>query len=134
MSKHYLVQIFHGMAAKSLQLRRFNLIRFDHPSKKKRHEVCIYCWNFLSLKLINIQYLNEYITLAINIRVKRGNFTFLCMSPNHCEYHFENFWNNSELTIDTISVANLFLTVCTGDFKAKFNNWYTSENNNFWRP
>ena len=44
------------------------------------------------------------------------------MSPNHCEYHFENFWNNFELTIDNISVANLFLTVCTGDFKAKFNN------------
>ena len=42
----------------NLQLPKLDLIRADHPFNTKRGGVCIYYWNFLPLKLINIRYLN----------------------------------------------------------------------------
>ena len=43
----------------NLQLPGFDLILTDHQSNTKRGGVCIYYRNFLTLKLINIHYLNE---------------------------------------------------------------------------
>ena len=58
----------------NLQLPGFDLIRApDHPSNTKRGGVCIYYWNFLPLKLININYLNECITFEIKLAT-----LFLC--------------------------------------------------------
>ena len=66
----------------NLQLPGFDLIRADHPSNTKRGGVCIYYWNFLTLKLINIHYLNECITFEIKLGHKICNFVSLYRSPN----------------------------------------------------
>ena len=52
---------------KNFQLRGFDLIKADHRSNTKRGGVCIYYRNFLPLKLINIHYLNECITVKIKL-------------------------------------------------------------------
>ena len=59
----------------NLQLPGFDFIRApDHPSNTKRGRVCIYYRNFLPLKLININYLNECITFEIKLGDKISNF------------------------------------------------------------
>ena len=55
------------------------------------------------------------------------NFVSLYRCPNQCEYDFENFCNNFELTVDAVSATNPFLIVAIDDFNAKSSNWYTGD-------
>ena len=87
----------------NLQLPGFDLMKADHPSNTKRGGVCICYRNFLPLKLINIHYLNECITFEVKLGDKICNFVSLCRSPNQSEDDFENFCNNFELTLLTVS-------------------------------
>ena len=105
------------------------MIRADHPSNTKGGGVYIYYWNFLTLKLINIHYLNECITFEIKLGDKICNFVSLYRSPNQSEDDFENFCNNFELTLDAVSATNPFLIVTIGDFNTKSSNWYTGDTN-----
>ena len=111
----------------NLQLPGFDLIRADHPSNTKRGGVCIYYRNFLTLKLINIHYLNECITFEIKLGDKIGNFVSLCISPNQSEDDFENLCNNFQVTLDAVSATNTSLIVAIGDFNTKSSNWYTGD-------
>ena len=107
----------------NLQLPGFDLIRApDHPSNTKRGGVCIYYRNFLPLKLININYLNECITFEIKIGDKISSFFSLYRSPNQSEDDSENVCNNLELTLDAVSAI-----VAIGDFNANSSNWYTGD-------
>ena len=51
----------------NLQLPRSDLIRADHSSNTKRGGVCIYYWNLLPSKLINIHYLNESVSFETKL-------------------------------------------------------------------
>ena len=84
----------------------------------------------LTLKLINICYLNECITL-IKLGDKICKFVSLYRSPKQSEDDFENFCNNFEVTVDAVSAANPFLSVAIGDFNAKSSNWYTGDTTTF---
>ena len=109
----------------NLQLPGFDFIRApDHPSNTKRGRVCIYYRNFLPLKLININYLNECITFEIKLG---DNFFSLCRSPNLSEDDSENVCNNLELTLDALSATKPTLIVAIDDFNAKSSNWYTGD-------
>ena len=111
----------------NLQLPGFDLIRDDHPSNRKRGGVCTYYRNFLTLKLINIHYLNECITFEIKLGDKICNFVSLYRSPNQFEDDSENFFNNFELILDAVSATNPFLIVAIGDFNANSSNWYIGD-------
>ena len=111
----------------NLQLPGFDLIRANHPSNTKRGGVCIYYRNCLPLKLINVCYFNECITLVIKLGDKICNFVSLYRSPNQSEDDFENFCKNFELTLDAVSATNPFLMVAIGNFSAKSSNWYTGD-------
>ena len=115
----------------NLQLPGFDLIGADHPSNTKRGGVCIYYWNCLALKLLNISYLNECITFVMKLGDKICSFVSLYRSPNQSEDDFENFYNNFELTLDAVSATNPFLIVAIGDFNAKSSNWYTGDTTAF---
>ena len=77
---------------------------------------------FLILKLINVHYLRECITLVIKLGYKICNFASLYRSPNQSENDFENFCDNFELTLDAVSATNPFSIVAIGDFNAKSSN------------
>ena len=49
-----------------LEVRGYDLIRADHPSNVKRGCVCIYYKNSLPLKLTNINFLHECLTIPDN--------------------------------------------------------------------
>ena len=55
----------------SLDLEGSKLVRVDHPNNVKRGEVCIYDKGSLSIRVINLPYLQEAITLDIMTKTKR---------------------------------------------------------------
>ena len=58
----------------NLAISGYNLIRSDHPSNNKRGGVCIYYKNFLPLRVLGIQYLQECINFKLNIGGKICKF------------------------------------------------------------
>ena len=51
----------------NLELPGYNLVRADNPTNTKRGGVCIYYHHSLPLKVIDIQFLNEYINFEIEL-------------------------------------------------------------------
>ena len=102
----------------------YNLLRSDHPSNTKRGGVCIYYKNYLPLRLININYLNECIVFDIKLGDKICSFVVLYRSPSQSLDEFESFSKNLELTLDRVMVL-------LGDFNAKCTNWYKHDKTKF---
>ena len=102
----------------------YNLVRADNPTNTKRGAVCIYYHNFLPLKVIDIQFLNECINFEIRISGKLRSFLYLYRPPSQTRDIFETFSDNFELTLDAIINKNTFLVVALVNFNAKTTNWY----------
>ena len=111
----------------NLQIPGYNLYWVDHPLNIKRGGVCIYYKISLSLKIKNIQYLQECINFEIKIKDKLCNFITLYRSPNQCQDDFESFINNIELNLDSIMTNNPFLTVILDDFNDKSSIWHNND-------
>ena len=99
----------------------YDLYRAYHPSSVKRGGVCIYYKNFLPLKVIDIQYLQECINFKMKIGEKLCKFIVLYRSPNQSQDELETFPKNFELNFDTILANSPFLTVVLGEFNVKSN-------------
>ena len=89
----------------------------------KRGGVCICYLNSLPLKVLDIKFLNECINFEIIIGEKMCNFLYLYRSPSQTRDIFETFTDNVELTLDTLTNKNPFLSAAIGDFNAKTTNW-----------
>ena len=111
----------------NLAISGYNLIRSDHPSNNKRYGVCIYYKNFLHLRVLSIQYLQEYINFELNIGGKICNFISLYRSPSQTQDEFKKFIDNLELNLETLCQNNPFVMVLIGDLNAKSKNWYSRD-------
>ena len=65
----------------NLKIPYYNLVRFDHPSNKKRGDVCIYYKNYLPLRIIDIHYLKDCMRFELMLGDKLCNFIALYGSP-----------------------------------------------------
>ena len=108
---------------RKLEIAGYNLVREDHPSKRKRGGVCVYNKRSIPFRVINVKYLQDSISFELKIRVKCCNFSCLYRSPSETQDEFETFLNYFELTLDKIDENNLLMTVVLGDFNAKSNSW-----------
>ena len=115
----------------NLEISGYKLVYFDHPSNTKRRGVCLYYKNNLSLRVINIGYLNECLTLELNLGGKICNFIVLHRSLSQSQDAFENFSDNFEMTLDILAQKNPFLMTTIGDFNAKSKNWYSQDKTSF---
>ena len=86
----------------NLEISGYTLVRSDHPSNTKRGGVCLYYKNNLPLRVINIGYLNECLTLELTVGDKTCNFVVLYSSPSHSQDKFETFSDNFEMTLDIL--------------------------------
>ena len=66
----------------NIEMQAYTLIREDHPSNVKRGRVCVYYKNHLPLKLLNINYLEEYITFELSIKNQLCIIVILYRSPS----------------------------------------------------
>ena len=94
----------------NLEISGYMLVRSDHPSNTKRGGTCLYYKNNLPLKVINIGYLNECLTLELRIGDKICNFVVLYRSSSQSD-EFETFSDNFEMILEILSQQNPFLTL-----------------------
>ena len=114
-----------------MELPGYNLVCADNPANTKRGAVCIYYRNSLPLKVIDIQFLNEYIDFEIRNGGKLCSFLCLYRSPSQTRHIFETFVDNFELILDSVINKNPFLIIALGDFNTKTTNWYKNDINSY---
>ena len=85
----------------------YKLVGCDYPSNSKCGGVCIYYKDSFPLKIIDIQYLQEYLDFYLIIGDKVGHVIALYRSPN------------LELNLDKATTFNSFLVVVLSDFHTK---------------
>ena len=73
----------------------------------------------LLIKMLNVNYLQECICFDLKIGSKLCTIVSLYRSPSQSADEFDNFLNKLNLTIESITQKNPFLTVAIGDFNAK---------------
>ena len=115
----------------NLVILGYNLVLYDHSSKTKRGGVCLYCKNYLPLRVLNISYLKECLNFDLVIGDKSCNLVALYKFPNQSQDESQTFSDNFKLTSETLTQKGSFLTTVIGDFNAKSNNWYSHDKTSF---
>ena len=87
----------------NLEISGYSLVRSDHPSNNTPGGGCVYYKNFLPLRVLDIQYLQECINFELKIGKKLCNFVALYRSPSQTQDEFEKFSGNLELNLGTLS-------------------------------
>ena len=95
----------------NLDISGYKLVRSEHPSNSKLGEVWIYYKEVLPLRVINVNYLNEYIRFELNIGEKLFCFINLYRSPSQTQDEFDKFTNNLQLNISELIYEVLILHV-----------------------
>ena len=107
----------------NLDILGYNMSRADHPSGNRCGGVCFYYKE--SLPIIN--YLQECICFDLKIGSKLCNIVSLYRSRSQFANEFEIFLNKLNLTMESITQKNSFLTVVIGDFIARSSKWWTDD-------
>ena len=87
----------------------------------------MYSKSCLSLKVLDIRFLQESIAFELRIGGKLCSFISLYRPPIQSYDEFVSLLDNFELTLDTLAQKNPFLMVALGDFNAKSSNWYNKD-------
>ena len=95
----------------NLEISGYKLVRSEHPSNSRLGEVWIYYKEVLPLRVINVNYLNEYIRFELNIGEKLFCFINLYRSPSQTQDEFDKFTNNLQLNISELIYEVLILHV-----------------------
>ena len=115
----------------NLEVQGCDLIRVDHPSNVKRGGVCIYYKNHLPLKLTNINFLHECLTIELHIKNKLCVLDALYRSPSQSHNELSSFITNLESTLQAITLRKPFLVMVLGDFNAKNKLWFDQDNTSY---
>ena len=111
----------------NLNIPGYNIFRADHPYENRRGGVCIYYKECLPIKMLNINYLQECICFDLKIGSKLCTIVSLYRSPSQSADEFDNFLNKLNLTMESITRKNPFLTAVIGDFNAKSSKWWIDD-------
>ena len=111
----------------NLNIPGYNMSRADHPSGNWCGGVCTYYKESLSIKMLNINYLQKCICFYLKIGSKLCTIISLYRSPSQSADEFDNFLNKLNLTMESITQKNPFLTVVIGDFNARSSKWLTDD-------
>ena len=115
----------------NLEIEGYDIARAGNPTNTKRGGVCIYYKKCLSLRVLNIIFLNECINFELRIGDKTCNFVVLYRPPSQYQDVFERFCENFERTLDNLAQNNHFVLVAIGDFNAKSTNWCANNRTSF---
>ena len=111
----------------SLNIPSYNMVRAIHPSGNRRGRVCVYYKETLPIKMLDINYLQECICFDLKIGSKLYSIVSLYRSPSQTRDEFDEFLTNLNLTLETITQKNPFVTVTIGDFNARSSKWWVND-------
>ena len=72
----------------NLEISGYSLVQSQHHSNNKHREVCVYYKKFLTLQVLDIQYLHKCINFEVKIGDKICNFVALYISPSETQDKF----------------------------------------------
>ena len=96
---------------KRIQFDRHNLIRADHPSNKKRGDVCIYHKESLVIRVFDVSFINECILCEVSVQNKRGYIAVMYRSPSQSNNEFDNFLKNFDNLLNKVAKSSPIFTV-----------------------
>ena len=111
----------------NLNIPSYNMSRADHPFGNQCGGVCIYYKESLPIKMLNINYLQECICLDLKIGRKLCTIVLLYRSPSQSADEFDNSLNKLNLTMESITQKNPFLTAVIDDFNANSSKWWIDD-------
>ena len=85
--------------------------------------VSIYYKESLPIKMLNSNYLQECISFNVKIGSKRYTIVSFYRSPSQSANEFENVLNKLNLTMESLTQKNPFLTVVIGNFNVRPSKW-----------
>ena len=100
--------------------------RADHLSGNRHGGACIYYKDSLSIKMLNINYLQVCICFNLKTGSKLCTMS-LSTSLSQSADEFINFLNKLNLTMESIAQKNPFLNVVIGDFNARSSKWWIED-------
>ena len=77
--------------------------------------------------MLNINYLQECISFVLKLGSELCTIVSLYRSPIQSADEFNNFLNKLNLTMESITQKNPFLTVVIGDFNSRSSKWWTDD-------
>ena len=101
--------------------------RAVHPSGSQLGRVCIHYKESLSIKMLNINYVQERICFNLKINSKH------CTIVSFIDHQFsllmsvKFFLNKLSLTMESVTPNNSFLAVSIGDSNARSSKWWTDD-------
>ena len=89
--------------------------------------VFIYYKESLAIKMLTINYLQECICFDLKIGSRFCIIVSLYRSPSQAADEFDNFLKKLNLTTESITQKNQFLTAAIGHFNARSSKWWTDD-------
>ena len=83
----------------NLEISGYTLVCSNHASNTKRGGLCLYFKNNLPLRVINIGYLNECLTLELKIGDKTCNFIVVYRPTSQSQDELETFSDKFEMNL-----------------------------------
>ena len=106
-----------------IDIEGYNSVRADHPDDTKRDGVCIYYKESLPVRVINLPFFNEALLLEMSYKKTKVLVSVIYRSPSQNCNAFNLFLTQLENLFSGINDCKPFLSVVTGDFKARFSSW-----------
>ena len=111
----------------NLNIPGYDIFNADHPSGNQCGCVCIYYKESCPIKMLTMNYLQECICFDLIIGSKLCTIVSLYRLPHQSADEFENFLNKLNLTFESMTQMNLFLTVVIGNFNATPSKWWADD-------
>ena len=112
---------------KSLIIGDYKLLRADHPSDTKRGGVCIYHKEVISVQVLKVCQLPEFLICEVSIQNKRGLFVTLYRSPSQSHDCFQIFLREFEKLLFSITKKRTDFTTIVADFNARSTTWWSGD-------
>ena len=112
---------------KLIDIKRYNLVRADHPNNIKRGGVCIYYKESLPVSIKTLPYFKETIFFEMIYNNKKVivSVIYRSLSQNNCE--LDLFLTNFNHLLSEIDKGKPSLAVITGEFTARSPAWWTKD-------
>ena len=112
---------------KNFILEGYNIIRSDHPSNTKRGGICIYYKESLTVRLVDVTSLPEWLVCELTRQNKKGHVAVMYSSPSQSSIEFKSFLSVFEDMLSSVLFSKSQFTVILGDFNARSSSWWPND-------
>ena len=105
----------------------YNLAQSDHPGNVKRGDVCLYCKEKFSLRMINVSFLSQCVLCEVTLQRQKGYVIVIYRSPSQTAVEFDEFLSNLEKLLNFVKQSQPSFTIILGDFNARSKSWWPDD-------